>query len=85
MWFNVKSINCWDKCGESGGKCDACSVDGSPAYCCNNNLTSNEIALNGDCPLDAISSMAGESGYQSSNHTCVRSLHLGKNFFFGLK
>ena len=73
----MKGIDCWDICNNSGGRCDACSVDGTSAYCCHNNLSSNNLAQNGNCPPDAISSMAGDSNYESPHHTCVRKIHKG--------
>lgn len=78
VWNNVQGIDCWDKCGKASGKCDACSVDSSPAYCCHNNLAPDKIAENGDCPLEAVSSMSGGNGYLSKYHTCVRKTYPGK-------
>ena len=73
----MEGVNCWNKCGQSGGKCDACSVDGSPAYCCRNNLAPNELAQNGNCPLNAVASIAGENRFSSTNHVCVRKIYPG--------
>ena len=73
----MKGVDCWTKCGQSGGECNECSVDGSPAYCCHNNLAPNELSKNGNCPLNAVSSMAGDNGYKSTHHTCVRKLYPG--------
>ena len=69
-----------DKCNNSGGQCDACAVDGSSAYCCHNNLSSDNLAQNGNCPPDAINSMAGsiDSKYESPYHVCVRKTRKGK-------
>ena len=83
VWNTVEGVDCWSMCGEVGGLCDACTVDGSaPGYCCHNNLDStnpNHNGLNGDCPSDAIAASFADIGVQSNRHTCIRKFYPGKN------
>ena len=71
-WSVKRDEDCWYVCGEKGGSCSACKLNGDDGYCC----SQTRLDLNGDCPTEAVNAIISSS--DSEMHQCVRKINSGK-------
>ena len=77
-WIVKRDEDCWYVCGEKGGSCSECQLNGDDGYCC----SQTKLDLNGDCPNEAVNAMISSSDSVIEKHRCVRKINSGKWLLF---
>ena len=73
-WIVKRDEDCWYVCGEKGGSCSACHLNGDDGYCC----SQTKLNSNGNCPTEAVNAMISSSDSVIEMHHCVRKISSGK-------
>ena len=73
-WIVKRDEDCWYVCGEKGGSCSACQLNGDDGYCC----SQTKLNSNGNCPTEAVNAMISSSDSVIEMHHCVQKISSGK-------